>query len=138
MLPHRIFDAAWNQLDSDDSAAGYAELPPWPQEMRVSGSLRQWQRTVFEGAELIGVLWRSESGTVRIDHYPYDQTVVVLRGHLSLTEAGGQARHFEPGDTFLLPRGFKCLWTMEDGEYEEFIVVERATFLHQESEAPPA
>ena len=49
-----------------------------------------------------------------------------------LKETDGREQHFGPGSTFLLPRGFKGLWTMEDGGYEELTVVERATFVRHE------
>ena len=81
---------------------------------------------------LIGVLWRSEGGTIKIDDYPYDQAVVVLRGSLTLKETDGRERHFGPGSTFLLPRGFRGLWIMDGDDYEELVVVERSTFLRHE------
>jgi uncharacterized cupin superfamily protein len=65
-------------------------------------------------------------------HYPYDQAVVVLHGNLKLRETDGREQDFKAGSTFLLPRGFKGLWIMEDGNYEELIVVERSTFLRHE------
>lgn len=132
IINFEIFDDGWNLIGSDRSDMGYVELPPWPEEMRVSGTLRQWQKVAFKGEELIGVLWRSESGTIKIDLYPYDQVVVVLRGNLVLRETDGREKHFEPGSTFLLPRGFKGLWIMENGDYEELVVVERSTFLRHE------
>jgi uncharacterized cupin superfamily protein len=128
MINCEIVDNDWNRIDFAEGDIGYVELAPWPVEMRVSGSLRQWQRIAFTGEELIGVFWRSESGTIKIDHYPFDQTVVVLRGNLKLIKDGGKEQRFAPGSTFLLPRGFKGLWIMEDGGYEELIVVERSTF----------
>lgn len=132
MIHYEIFDDNWNQIGFDQGATGYVKLPPWPEEMRVSGSLRQWQKVVFKGEELIGFLWRSESGTIKIDHYPYDQAVVVLRGNLKLRETDGREQDFKLGSTFLLPRGFKGLWIMDDGDYEELVVVERSTFLRHE------
>ena len=132
MINFEIFDDNWNQIGFDQGATGYVELPPWPEEMRVSGSLRQWQKVAFKGEELIGFLWCSESGTIKIDHYPYDQTVIVLRGNLTLKETDGREQQFEQGSTFLFPRGFKGLWIMENGDYEELVVVERSTFLRHE------
>lgn len=132
IINFEIFDDAWRKVGSEASDPGYLELPPWPEAMRVSGTLRQWQKVAFKGEELIGVLWRSESGTIRIDDYPYDQAVVVMRGSLRLRDDSGKEQQFGPGGTFLLPRGFKGLWIMEPGDYEELVVVERSTFLRHE------
>jgi uncharacterized cupin superfamily protein len=53
---------------------------------------------------------------IKIENYPYDQTVIVLNGNLKLKETNGRKQVFETGSTFLLPRRFKGLWIMENGD----------------------
>jgi uncharacterized cupin superfamily protein len=125
-----LFDKNWKKIDVTSKKI-YQELPAWPDEMRVSGDLRQWQSVAFEGEELIGVLWKSAPGVIKITNYPYDQTVYVLKGSVKLTNESGASEVFKAGSVFLLNKGFSGLWTMDD-EYEELIVVEKFTFLKHE------
>ena len=106
----------------DDSQL--TELDPWPEETRISGSLRHWEKVVFMGEELVGDIWKSEPGILRDVDYPYDQVVFVLEGSLILKPDNGPEQHYKKGDVFLYPKGFTGLWEMP-GDYKELIIIDR-------------
>ena len=106
----------------DDSQL--TELEPWPEETRISGSLRHWEKVVFKGEQLVGSVWKSEPGVLRDVNYPFDQVVVVLEGNLTLVPDDGKEQQYKKGDIFLYPKGFTGLWKMPD-HYKELIIVER-------------
>jgi len=127
----RLFDHDWAATSLTDFVSDATELPPWPAEMRLSGSLRQWLKVVIRGEELVGVLWASEPGVIGIEHYPYDQTVIVIEGDVTLTPRGGTATTYRPGDIFLLRRGYAGTWAMTEF-YKELIIVHRPAFEAQD------
>ena len=121
-----IFYKQLNALEQDYSAK-YEELTSWPEEMKIKGSLRQWQQIVFDGEELTGALWKSEPGILKIENYPYDQIVFVIKGNVFLTDSRNITKNYTAGQTFIIPKGFSGRWDMPE-MYEEFIVVEKQAF----------
>ena len=99
-------------------------LEPWPEDVAISGSLKHWEKIVFKGKELIGVIWKSEYGVMRDVDYPFDQVVLVLEGKLVLTPDEGPVQRYSEGDLFLYPKGFTGLWEMPEN-YKELIIIDR-------------
>lgn len=108
-------------------------LPTWPAEMVINGDLRQWQKVVFKGEQIIGAIWLSKQGKLQIDGYPYDQMVLVLDGSVTLQPEGGQDVTYNTGDIFLVPKGYKGTWEMP-GDYKEYITVETKAWVEVEGE----
>lgn len=106
----------------DDSQL--TELDSWPKETAISGSLRHWEKVIFKGEQLVGVIWKSEYGIMRDVDYPFEQMVLVLEGTLILTPDDGEVKYYKEGDVFLYPKGFTGLWEMPTG-YKELIIAER-------------
>ena len=102
-------------------------LEPWPKDVHISGSLKHWERVVFIGEELIGVIWKSEYGVMRDVDYPFDQVVIVLEGTLTLRPDKGAVQNYKEGDIFLYPKGFTGLWEMPDN-YKELIIIDRSAW----------
>jgi uncharacterized cupin superfamily protein len=113
----------------DDSQL--TELDPWPEETRISGSLRHWEKVVFKGEELVGDIWKSEPGILRDIDYPFDQVVFILEGSLILTPDEGEVQHYKKGDVFLYPKGFTGLWEMPE-DYKELIIIDRKAWDSEE------
>jgi len=113
----------------DDSQL--TELDPWPEETRISGSLRHWEKVVFKGEELVGDIWKSEPGILRDVDYPFDQVVFILEGSLILTPDEGEVQHYKKGDIFLYPKGFTGLWEMPE-DYKELIIIDRKAWDSEE------
>ena len=105
-------------------------LEPWPKDVHISGSLKHWEKVVFKGEELIGVIWKSEYGVMRDVDYPFDQVVIVLEGTLTLRPDHGSVQHYKEGDIFLYPKGFTGLWEMPDN-YKELIIINKNALTFQ-------
>jgi len=110
-----------NAIYRDDQLT---ELDPWSKDVAISGSLKHWEKVVFKGEELIGVIWKSEFGVMRDVDYPFDQVVVVLEGALTLRPDKGPVQQYKEGDIFLYPKGFTGLWEMPE-DYKELIIIDR-------------
>ncbi|WP_405415726.1 cupin domain-containing protein [Maribacter sp. Asnod1-A12] len=111
--------------------AQLTECPSWPEETKIEGNLRHWEKEIFRGKELIGSIWKSESGILKDVDYPFDQVVFVMEGTLILKPDNGKEQHYKEGDIFLYPKGFTGLWKMPTA-YKELIIVERNTWDNQE------
>ena len=89
-----------------------------------AGELNMRVATLFEGAELRVSIF--ESTPARTNHRTrptdIDEFVTVLSGKLILTEPGGTAHEFLPGDSLVLPVGFTGTWEMQ-GNYRELVVI---------------
>ena len=69
-------------------------------------------------------VWQCSPCTERITDYPYDQCCFVLEGSLTITDEQGHAETFNPGDSFIIPRGFTGLWQMTERYRNFFVTVE--------------
>ncbi len=69
-------------------------------------------------------VWQCSPCTERIVDYPYDQCCFVLEGSLTITDEQGHAETFNPGDSFIIPRGFSGLWQMTERYRNFFVTVE--------------
>lgn len=109
------------------------QLPAWPDEMVIGGDLRQWQKVIFKGSQIIVAIWMSKYGKLQIDGYPFDQMVLVLEGSVKLQPAGEQEETYNKGDVFFVPKGYKGTWDMNE-DYKELIVVEKNAWVEVEGE----
>jgi uncharacterized cupin superfamily protein len=89
---------------------GYA-VPGWVAE---GDPFEQASVFLQRPGAVVGV-WRARAGTLRIDAYPFDEFCVVLEGRCTLTPEGGTARHFGPGEAFVVRQGFRGTWAMPEG-----------------------
>ena len=131
MNTKEIFKVIGSTNIYDDSQL--TELDPWPEETAISGSLRHWEKIVFKGDELVGAIWKSESGVLRDVDYPFDQVVFVMEGELILKPDQGEIQQYKKGDIFLYPKGFTGLWEMPKN-YKELIIIERKAWDEEEGE----
>lgn len=109
------------------------QLPAWPEEMVIKGSLEQWQTVVYNGQQIVGAIWYSHAGKLKIDGYPYDQMVLVLEGSVTLHPEGGKEQTYTTGDIFFVPKGYRGTWEMP-GPYKEYITVEKKAWVEIEGE----
>ena len=102
---------------------GLQRVAPYRKEITLSGLQRLSASQLFEGAITIDVWETQDGGTLLLKDYPFDQYVHVLHGSTTLTPAGGRARSFAAGDSFVLPRGFRGIWTVSKG-FREILIIE--------------
>lgn len=114
------------RLDPDKMAGlGLTAIPPDAyQEILVAGELNMRVASLFEGKELRVSIF--ESTPAKTDHRTrptdVDEFVYVLSGKLILTEPNGTAHEYLPGDSFVLPIGYRGTWEMQ-GNYRELVVL---------------
>jgi uncharacterized cupin superfamily protein len=112
-------------LDADQLRAMELEpIPPWPDELVLSGTNEHWQKILHEG-EFVVVLYESEAAVIDVSYpFPYDEYVLVLEGEVILTSASGERQRYGVGESFVVPKGWTGTWDMPV-KYREKIVVER-------------
>ena len=99
-------------------------IPPWPEEMVLSGTNRHWQKVLHEG-EFVVALYEAMPAVIDISEpYPYDEYVRVLEGSVILTSSEGERQSYEAGDAFLVPVGWTGTWEMPT-RFRELIIVDR-------------
>lgn len=114
------------RLDQDKMAGlNLTAIPPDAyQEILVAGELNMRVATLFEGKELRVSIF--ESTPAKTDHRTrptdIDEFVYVLSGKLILTEPNGTRHEYLPGDSLVLPYGYKGTWEMQ-GNYRELVVL---------------
>jgi uncharacterized cupin superfamily protein len=108
------------------------DLPPWPQEVVLSGANEHGQKVLHSG-HIVAALYGAEAARLSVSEpFPYDEYVLVLSGEVTLTSDAGQSQTFGTGDSFLVPKGWTGIWDMP-GQYLEKIVVEAAAWNAAES-----
>ena len=93
-------------------------------DILIGGELNMRVAPLFEGDELRVSIF--ESTPAKTDHRnratDVDEFVYVLSGKLILTEPGGTAHEFMPGQALVLPVGYTGTWEMQ-GNYRELVVL---------------
>jgi uncharacterized cupin superfamily protein len=114
------------RLDPDKIAGlNLTAIPPDAyQDILVAGELNMRVATLFSGKELSVSIF--ESTPAKTDHRTrptdIDEFVYVLSGKLILTEPNGTRHEFTPGQSLVLPVGYKGTWEMQ-GNYRELVVL---------------
>ena len=99
-------------------------IPPWPDEVVLSGTNKHWQKVLHEG-EFVVVLYESEAAVIDVSYpFPYDEYVLVVEGEVILTSTSGERQRYGVGESFVVPKGWTGTWDMPV-KYREKIVVER-------------
>jgi len=118
--------AAPVRLDPDKIAGlGLTAIPPDAyKDILVGGELNMRVATLFSGKELRAEIFESTPAKTNHRTRPTDgdEFVHVLSGKLILTEPSGTVHQYHPGDSLVLPAGYKGTWEMQ-GNYREIDVV---------------
>lgn len=114
------------RLDPDKMAGlNLTAIPPDAySDILVAGELNMRVSSLFEGSQLRASIFESTPATTdhRTRPTDVDEFVLVLSGKLILTEPGGTAHEFLPGDALVLPVGYTGTWEMQ-GNYRELVVL---------------
>lgn len=84
-----------------------------PGQKKFAGAYRE--RIAFSTAdkEYTVRVWESGPGVLKTDDYPYDEYCLILSGRLKITNASGGSEEFGPGDSFMIPKGWRGTWDMK-------------------------
>jgi uncharacterized cupin superfamily protein len=114
------------RLDPDKIAGlGLTAVPPDAfKDILVGGELNMRVATLFSGKELRAEILESTPAKTNHRTRPTDgdEFVHVLSGKLILTEPNGTVHEYHPGDSLVLPAGYRGTWEMQ-GNYRELAVV---------------
>jgi len=114
------------KLDPEKRAGlNLTAIPPDAyKDILVAGELNMRVATLFEGKELHVSIFESTPAKTNHRTRPnnQDEFVYVLSGKLILTEPNGTAHEYLPGDSLVLPIGYKGTWEMQ-GNYRELVVL---------------
>ena len=107
-------------------------LPPWPDEMVLSGTNEHWQTMLHKG-EFVIALYEAMPATIDVAiPYTYDEYVLVLEGSVVLISTEGVRQEYQTGDQFLVPQGWTGTWEMPN-RFRELIIVETEQWEASES-----
>lgn len=109
------------------TSSGVATVPsPEDYESRSA----QWTETEYrifggQAQEYFGGYWTGEPGSVSIESWPYDETCVILSGHVAVVDREGGRADFHAGDAFFIPQGFSGSWLTLEPTHKVFVAVSR-------------
>jgi uncharacterized cupin superfamily protein len=70
----------------------------------------------------IGVWEAGESKTKLID-YPFTEYVLMISGHLVVTNDDGSELEFKAGDTFVMPKGWTGIWDIREHMKKQMVQI---------------
>jgi uncharacterized cupin superfamily protein len=96
-----------------------------PTATLIEGSPVGADHVYFERPEArlkVGI-WHSSACTEFYEDYPCDEFMVVLEGHV-IVENERSSERFDPGDAFLIPKGFRGYWRQPVAMTKYYAIVE--------------
>jgi uncharacterized cupin superfamily protein len=104
------------------------ELAPWPWNandvLQTQGMTPVGSKS-YEGRGITLGTWVCNAGAVEIRGHAVDEVCFVTRGRVTLTDSDGRSETFGPGEGFLLPRGFRGVWSQSDDFAKLFAAISR-------------
>lgn len=105
----------------DRVSAMLDRLRPDPEQPdAVGGSWRY--ASLVEGPLEAGV-WEATVATWVEDAYPVEEVMVMVGGHLRLTDADGTRHDLRRGDMFHLPRGWAGRWEVIEDMQKIYVIL---------------
>ena len=122
-MPHSLSFVRIGAAPGSDEA-----LAPWPwnandvllaEGMRPVGARSYEERGVTLGT------WACDKGAVEIQGHAVDEACFVVSGSVTLTDSEGRSETFAAGEAFLLPKGFRGVWSQSDDFKKLFVTISR-------------
>ncbi|TDP48159.1 cupin domain-containing protein [Zavarzinia compransoris] len=82
-----------------------------------------WNEYGDNSGRLFSGIWSSTAGSWQVD-YTEEEVCVILEGRIRLTAADGIAEDFGPGDSFVIPSGFRGTWTTLEPVRKLYVIYE--------------
>ena len=77
--------------------------------------------TTDDSSTFSGV-WECAPSRVEIDAYPVHEMMTVISGSVTVTNDGEAPQTFNVGDTFMIPKGTKCVWEITQTPRKFFMI----------------
>lgn len=105
-----------------DSAASAVRLADTP------GNVYMGQAITFEddhsGQVVVRAgVWEAEKSRTYLDNYPFTEYVLMISGHVVITNDDGTQNEFKAGDTFVIPKGFSGIWDIREHMKKQMVQV---------------
>jgi uncharacterized protein len=93
-------------------------------ERRISGAPEQSLQNIYaaESQKLLSGTWSSEVGKWSVDYSHRHEFCYLVRGHIVLTDEGGEESTFKAGDAFVIPVGFKGSWEVIEPVTKYYVI----------------
>lgn len=110
-----------------DSATQTEELPAKPgvyvgQKITFSDTHDHDGETVAR----VGV-WEADVSKTRLIDYPFTEYVLMISGHLVITNEDGTTAEFKSGDTFVMPKGWTGIWDIRERMKKQMVQIGDST-----------
>jgi uncharacterized cupin superfamily protein len=110
------------------SPAVLPELDYPREERRLAGKPQRttWNHFTSASGEISAGVWACEPGSWRIAFAPNkDEFFHVLEGRCRIVDEQGQAAEAGPGDSLVIPAGFKGVFEVVEAIRKHYVIVER-------------
>ena len=108
-------------IEAIDSATPTEELPVKP---GVYVGQKITFDDVHEGETVarIGV-WEADVSKTKLIDYPFTEYVLMISGHLVITNDDGSEMEFTAGDTFVMPKGWTGIWDIRERMKKQMVQI---------------
>jgi uncharacterized cupin superfamily protein len=95
----------------------------------IEGDPTETGHTYFTDStgQLTAGVWECTPCTSQFDSYPVDEFCTILSGTVVVTDGDGRAETFKPGDSFVIPKGLKCVWHMPETTRKFYVIFDAKT-----------
>jgi uncharacterized cupin superfamily protein len=97
---------------------GLIDFDPWPKAMQIKPIKSHRSISWFVGETLTSIIYEADDGLLTFTDLPYEEHVRILHGRAILTSVDGHRQIFDPGDDFIVPKGWSGTWQLS-GQYRE-------------------
>ena len=68
-------------------------------------------------------MWEAGVSKTYLEDYPFTEYVLMISGHLVVTNDDGSVMEFRAGDTFVMPKGFSGLWDIRERMKKQMVQI---------------
>lgn len=113
------------RLPTDGPVTGLEPTDYIPPESVQSGEPRERGRSFYADrtGQLDAGVWECEPNRHAIDGAPYDEFVYLLEGRVDVIDNEGNTETYKAGDSFVMPRGCKCIWDVKEPVRKLYVVL---------------
>ena len=121
LLSTAAFAADASPIEIIDSATPSEELP-------VKPGVYIGQKITFtdehpEGATVRIGVWEAGISKTKLIDYPFTEYVLMISGHLVITNDDGSVMEFREGDTFVMPKGWTGIWDVRERMKKQMVQI---------------
>lgn len=94
----------------------------------VRGDVYFGQKITFEDHHEDDVIvrvgvWEAGVSKSYLENYPFTEYVLMISGHLVLTNDDGTSKEYKAGDTFVMPKGWSGIWHIKERMKKQMVQI---------------